>query len=174
MSDGPEEPRRGGDGDVVVSTDLYKTITVFSTLIAVVFVVVGFLFLDAATGAIDRTLWLGWLLGLLAPLPAYLAYRRLRPAAGAAERAVAVLVLYHVSLFGVPGLVGALVGLPPAVPGVPALVHAGLTAAPVGDGLLEAGFVLVGLALIGAGAAVYILGTRFRTEGMGNPKDDAD
>ena len=37
MSDGPEEPRRGGDGDVVVSTDLYKTITVFSTLIAVVF-----------------------------------------------------------------------------------------------------------------------------------------
>lgn len=174
MSDGPDEPRRAGDGDVVVSTDLYKTITVFSTLLAVVFVVVGFLFLDAATGAIDRTLWLGWVLGLLVPLPAYLAYRRLRPAAGGVERAAVLLALYHVSLFGVPGLVGALLGVPPAVPGVPALVHAGLTAAPVGDGVLEAGFALVGLALIGVGAGVYILGTRFRTEGMGNPKDDAD
>ena len=38
-----------GGRDVVVPLSLYKTVTVFSTLIAVVFVVGGFLLLDAAT-----------------------------------------------------------------------------------------------------------------------------
>ncbi|WP_101296375.1 DUF7315 family membrane protein [Halegenticoccus soli] len=39
----------GGRRDVVVPMRLYKTITVFSTLIAVVCVVFGFVLLDAAT-----------------------------------------------------------------------------------------------------------------------------
>ncbi|WP_336022068.1 DUF7315 family membrane protein [Halobellus salinisoli] len=49
-------PRDGGDGpearrgrDVVVPMRIYKTVTVFSTLIAVVSVVFGFMLLDAAT-----------------------------------------------------------------------------------------------------------------------------
>ena len=44
-------PRVGTDGrrDVVVPMRLYKTVTVFSTLIAVVCVVGGFVVLDAAT-----------------------------------------------------------------------------------------------------------------------------
>ncbi|WP_411965732.1 hypothetical protein [Haloferax sp. YSMS24] len=41
--------RRRGRRDIVVPMRLYKTITVFSTLIAVVSVVLGFVFLDAAT-----------------------------------------------------------------------------------------------------------------------------
>ncbi|ELZ86744.1 hypothetical protein C453_06394 [Haloferax elongans ATCC BAA-1513] len=40
---------RRGRRDIVVPMRLYKTITVFSTLIAVVAVVLGFVFLDAAT-----------------------------------------------------------------------------------------------------------------------------
>ncbi|ELZ91717.1 hypothetical protein C440_15424 [Haloferax mucosum ATCC BAA-1512] len=40
---------RRGRRDIVVPMRLYKTITVFSTLIAVVSVVLGFVFLDAAT-----------------------------------------------------------------------------------------------------------------------------
>ncbi|ELZ73176.1 hypothetical protein C5B91_02690 [Haloferax sp. Atlit-10N] len=46
-----DETRRGRRGrrDIVVPMRLYKTITVFSTLIAVVSVVLGFVFLDAAT-----------------------------------------------------------------------------------------------------------------------------
>lgn len=40
---------RRGRRDVVVPLRLYKTVTVFSTLIAVGSVVVGFMFLDAAT-----------------------------------------------------------------------------------------------------------------------------
>lgn len=45
------ESKRGRRGrrDIVVPMRLYKTITVFSTLIAVVSVVLGFVFLDAAT-----------------------------------------------------------------------------------------------------------------------------
>lgn len=39
----------GGGRDVVVPMRLYKTVTVFSTLIAVVCVVFGFMLLDAAT-----------------------------------------------------------------------------------------------------------------------------
>jgi hypothetical protein len=43
VSEGP------GGRDVVVPMRLYKTVIVFSTLIAVVAVVIGFMFLDAAT-----------------------------------------------------------------------------------------------------------------------------
>ena len=43
---GPE-----GDRDVTVPLRLYKTVTVFSTLIAIVAVVAGFMVLDAATRA---------------------------------------------------------------------------------------------------------------------------
>ncbi|WP_144902539.1 DUF7315 family membrane protein [Halobellus captivus] len=46
-SEGDEDGRRGRD--VVVPMRLYKTVTVFSTLIAVVSVVLGFMLLDAAT-----------------------------------------------------------------------------------------------------------------------------
>ncbi|KAB1189084.1 MULTISPECIES: hypothetical protein [Haloferax] len=50
-SGGSQRGRRGRRGrrDIVVPMRLYKTITVFSTLIAVVSVVLGFVFLDAAT-----------------------------------------------------------------------------------------------------------------------------
>jgi hypothetical protein len=44
-----DEPGRRGRRDVEVPMRLYKTITVFSTLIAVVTVVAGFFLLDAAT-----------------------------------------------------------------------------------------------------------------------------
>jgi len=50
--DADREPRAdagGGGRDVVVPMRLYKTVTVFSTLIAVVCVVFGFMLLDAAT-----------------------------------------------------------------------------------------------------------------------------
>ncbi|KAB1196933.1 MULTISPECIES: hypothetical protein [Haloferax] len=48
---GTGKPRRERRGrrDIVVPMRLYKTVTVFSTLIAVVSVVLGFIFLDAAT-----------------------------------------------------------------------------------------------------------------------------
>jgi hypothetical protein len=39
----------GGGRDVEVPMDVYKAVTVFSTLIAVLFVVVGFVVLDEAT-----------------------------------------------------------------------------------------------------------------------------
>jgi hypothetical protein len=39
----------GGSRDVEVPMDVYKAVTVFSTLIAVLFVVVGFVVLDEAT-----------------------------------------------------------------------------------------------------------------------------
>ena len=45
---GDDEAGSGGR-DVVVPLSLYKVVTVFSTLIAVVFVVGGFLAIDAAT-----------------------------------------------------------------------------------------------------------------------------
>ena len=46
---GDESRSRRGRRDVVVPMRIYKTVTVFSTLIAVVSVVLGFVFLDAAT-----------------------------------------------------------------------------------------------------------------------------
>ncbi|RLM59537.1 hypothetical protein DVK02_01990 [Halobellus sp. Atlit-31R] len=47
-SDAPST-ERGGGRDVVVPMPLYKVVTVFSTLIAVVSVMLGFMLLDAAT-----------------------------------------------------------------------------------------------------------------------------
>jgi uncharacterized membrane protein len=102
-----------GRRDVVVPMRLYKTITVFSTLIAIVGVVFGFVLLDAAT--IRLSLLRRLVIGAL--------------------RAVGV--------------------VPPTT-------------------LLSAVLAVLGLASIGFGAAVYVLGTRFRARGMGNPQEDAD
>ncbi|WP_049898485.1 DUF7315 family membrane protein [Halococcus agarilyticus] len=47
-ADGDDDGRRGGR-EVVVPLRTYKAVTVFSTLIAIVSVLLGFAFLDAAT-----------------------------------------------------------------------------------------------------------------------------
>jgi len=108
----PADPEAGAGGrDVVVPLRLYKTVVVFSTLIAVVSVVLGFTLLDAATLRVSLVRSL---------------------------------------------VVGALsaVGLVPA------------------EGVLSAALAAAGLAIIALGAGVYTLGTRFRTEGMGNAEAD--
>ena len=57
-ADGADKPSDGGeppddadapDGDVVVPLRLYKTVTVFSTLIAIVAILAGFVLLDRGT-----------------------------------------------------------------------------------------------------------------------------
>ena len=103
----------GGRRDVVVPMRLYKTITVFSTLIAILGVVLGFVLLDAATIRLSL----------------------LRRAVTGALRVVGV--------------------VPP-------------------ETVLSAVLAVFGLASIGVGAGVYVLGTRFRARGMGNPQEDAD
>jgi len=103
---------RRGRRDVEVPMRLYKTVTVFSTLIAVVGVVLGFVLLDAATLQVSLL-----------------------------RRAVVGAL--------------ALVGLDPA-----------------GD-VLSAVLAGAGLACIGFGAAVYVLGTRFRARGMGKSQEDS-
>jgi len=103
----------GGSGtgrDVVVPMRLYKTVTVFSTLIAVVSVVFGFMLLDAAT--------------------------------------------LNVSFLGAAAT-GAL----------------SLVGVSVADGILSTAFAVAG---IGFGAGVYVVGTRFRAEGMGKSQEDSD
>jgi hypothetical protein len=110
-SDGRSSGR--GSRDIVVPMRLYKTVTVFSTLIAVVSVVVGFVLLDAATLSVSFL-----------------------------RRAIT-------------GLLGAL----------------GLT---VAADVLTAVLALAGLAVIGFGAGVYIIGTRFRAQGMGKSQEDSD
>lgn len=94
VSDAEVDPEGVGGRDVVVPLSLYKRITVFSTLFAVVAVLAGFILLDMATGRASRDL---------------------------SEVNVVLAV--------------------------------------------------AGLLSIGAGAAVYAFATRFRTAGMGNPKD---
>jgi len=114
--DGEESERRGaerGRRDVEVPLRLYKTITVFSTLIAVVGVVFGFVLLDAATLQVS---------------------------------------LLRRAVVGALGIVG-------VVPG---------------EDLLSAAFAAAGLLSIGLGAAVYVLGTRFRARGMGKSQEDSD
>ncbi|SFR47536.1 DUF7315 family membrane protein [Halogeometricum limi] len=108
-----ESTERGGRREHVVPMRLYKTVTVFSTLIAVVGVVVGFMFLDAAT--------------------------------------------LNVSFLGalVTGLLAAL----------------GVS---VADGIVNTALAVLGLALIGFGAGVYTIGTRFRAQGMGKSQEDSD
>jgi F0F1-type ATP synthase assembly protein I len=98
-----------GPREVTVPLRTYKAVTVFSTLIAIIFVIFGFGIIDAAT-------------------------------AGTGPLAV---------LFEVVGL--------PEFGGVATLVG-----------------VLLGLGFIGLGAGTYVLGTRFRTAGMGKAQDDSD
>ena len=108
---------QGGDGgsrDVVVPMPLYKTVTVFSTLLAVVGVVGGFVLLDAAVMA------------------------------GGIVRFVVNAVLSVVSLQVDPGVWEQ----------------------------LQPVFAVLGLAAIALGAVVYVVGSRFRAEGMG--EDDPD
>jgi uncharacterized membrane protein len=106
-------PNRRGRRDIEVPMRLYKTITVFSTLIAVATVVAGFLLLDAAT------LQVSFLRAVIA---------------------------------GVLGSVGLAVS----------------------TGVLSTVLAVVGLVVIGFGAGVYTLSTRFRAEGMGKSQEDAD
>ena len=164
MPSDPEQPRRDTDGDVVVPVDLYKVVTVFSTLIAVSFVVLGFLFLDAATGAVRRVSLLGWVVGLGVFVACYLGYLSVRSGARTLERLLVGGVLLYLVTAGIPTL----------VPGIPTLIRNALASASLSAVQFQALFGIAGLALIGVGAGVYVLGTRFRTEGMGNPKDDAD
>ena len=103
----------GAGRDIVVPMRLYKTVTVFSTLIAVVSVVFGFMFLDAAT--------------------------------------------LNVSFLGAAAT-GAL----------------RLVGVSVADGILSTVFAIAGLGGIGFGAGVYVIGTRFRAEGMGKPQEDSN
>ena len=94
----PEESAsEPGGREVVVPMRLYKTVTVFSTLVAVVAILGGFVLLDRGTQ---------------------------RATASPDEVSLPVVAL--------------------------------------------------GLALIVGGSAVYAFSTRFRTEGMGKPKDDTD
>ncbi|MFC6826302.1 DUF7315 family membrane protein [Halopelagius fulvigenes] len=116
--DGPGDSAAGsttrdGRRDVVVPMRLYKTVTVFSTLIAVVCVVFGFMLLDAAT--------------------------------------------LNVSFLG-------------------GIVRGGLSAigVSVGDGVLSTALAVVALGIIGFGAGVYTLGTRFRARGMGKSQEDSN
>jgi hypothetical protein len=91
------EAERPGGRDIVVPLRLYKTITVFSTLIAIVAILAGFVLLDRGTQ---------------------------RATASPDEVSLPVVAL--------------------------------------------------GLGLIVGGSVVYVFSTRFRTEGMGKPKDDTD
>jgi hypothetical protein len=102
----------GRDREVVVPMRLYKTVTVYATLAAVLLVVLGFTFLDAATGQGGVLLWLARRLPVSVPTP-----------------------------------------------------DAGTT---------RAVFAFAGLATILAGAWVYVMGARFRAEGMGTDKDEGD
>jgi hypothetical protein len=112
--DGDEERVGSGRGrDVVVPMRVYKTVTVFSTLIAILGVVVGFVLLDAATIRLSL----------------------LRRAVLGALRTLGV--------------------TPP-------------------ETVLSAALAVAGLAAITFGGGVYVLGTRFRARGMGNPQEDAD
>jgi len=52
-----EGRRAPGEGDVVVPLRLYKTVTVMATLIAILSVLLGFMFLDAATVQTGPLLW---------------------------------------------------------------------------------------------------------------------
>jgi len=109
----PTGPRTGASGrEIVVPLRLYKTITVFTTLIAVVTFLFGFLLLDAATLQI-----------------------------GFVQTAIVAL------LDGV--------GLDPS------------------QDALTAVLAIAGVGCIVLGTAVYVLGTRFRAQGMGKPQEDS-
>ena len=102
-----------GRRDIVVPMRLYKTITVFSTLIATVCILAGFILLDAATLQVSVL------------------------------RAVLLDVLARV----------------------------GLT---VGQELFSVVLGIGGLSLMAVGTGVFVLASRFRAPGMGNPQEDSD
>ena len=101
-----------GRRDIVVPMRVYKTVTVFSTLLAVVSVVIGFLFLDAATLNVS----------LVGDLVRF------------------ILVILNIS---------------------------------IPESVLSSLFAVIGLGSIGLGAGVYVIGTRFRAQGMGKSQEDA-
>ncbi|MFC6752767.1 DUF7315 family membrane protein [Halorubrum tibetense] len=109
----PVGPRVGPDGrEIVVPLRLYKTVTAFSTLAAVVAYFIGFTLVDAATLQVSF---------------------------------IRATIVY---LLGV-------VGLAPA------------------EGVLTAVLAIVGIGSILFGTAVYVLGTRFRAQGMGKAQEDS-
>lgn len=109
----PTGPQVGPDGrEIVVPFRLYKSVTVFSTLAAVVAYLIGFTLVDAATLQISFV------------------------------RTAIVYLLNSAGLF------------------------------PSND-LLVATLVITGIAFLVAGTTVYVLGTRFRGQGMGKPQGDS-
>ncbi|MFW6318092.1 MAG: DUF7315 family membrane protein [Halorubrum sp.] len=109
----PTGPRIGPDGrEVVVPFRLYKAVTVFSTLAAVVAYLIGFTLVDAATLQISFV------------------------------RTTIVYILNSAGLY------------------------------PSQD-VLVAALAITGISFIVAGTAVYVLGTRFRGQGMGKSQDDS-
>jgi len=109
----PTGPRVGPDGrEIVVPFRLYKAVTVFSTLAAVIAYLIGFTLVDAATLQISFV----W---------------------------TAIVYLLNSA------------GLDPS------------------QDVLVAALAIAGIAFIVAGTAVYVLGTRFRGQGMGKSQDDS-
>ncbi|EMA62558.1 DUF7315 family membrane protein [Halorubrum lipolyticum] len=111
--DEPTGPRVGPDGrEIVVPFRLYKAVTVFSTLAAVVAYLIGFTLIDAATLQISFV------------------------------RTTIVYLLNSAGLYP-------------------------------SDDLLVAVLAITGIGFLVAGTAVYVLGTRFRGQGMGKPQGDS-
>jgi len=109
----PTGPRIGPDGrEVVVPFRIYKAVTVFSTLAAVVAYLIGFTLVDAATRQISFV------------------------------RTTIVYLLNNAGLYP-------------------------------SDDLLVAVLAITGIGFLVAGTAVYVLGTRFRGQGMGKPQGDS-
>ncbi|NUE02082.1 hypothetical protein HUB97_06205 [Halorubraceae archaeon YAN] len=110
-----EKPKSTGRGrrDIVVPMRLYKTITVFSTMIAAFSIVGGFFFLDAATLQVSI-------------------FR-------------AILELFFASI-----------------------------GFPLSQDVLSGILATIGIIIIALGTGVFVLGTRFRTEGMGKSQEDSD
>jgi len=109
----PTGPRIGPDGrEVVVPFRMYKAVTVFSTLAAVIAYLIGFTLIDAATRQISLF------------------------------RTTIVYLLNSAGLYP-------------------------------SDDTLVAALAIAGIAFIIGGTAVYVLGTRFRGQGMGKSQDDS-
>lgn len=102
---------KDGRREIVVPLRLYKTVTVFSTLITVALFLVGFTLVDAATLQISF---------------------------------VRTTIVYAIETAGLE----------------------------VAEDVLAASLATLGIACILFGTAVYVLGTRFRAQGMGKPQED--
>ncbi|MBP1923076.1 putative membrane protein [Halorubrum alkaliphilum] len=108
----PVGPRVGPDGrEIVVPLRLYKTVTTFSTLAAVVAYFIGFTLVDAATLQVSF---------------------------------IRTTIVYVLETIGLG----------------------------IEEGVLTALLAIVGIGLILLGTAVYVLGTRFRAQGMGKAQED--